>query len=79
MLRQREKRASDEAKKRLKRRSEIIERLFGQVKGNDGFRRWTFRGQAKVQAQWAMICTAVNLRRILATLTPNAVAPASAS
>jgi len=76
MLRQREKRASEDAKKRLKRRSEIIERLFGQVKGNDGFRRWTFRGLRKVQAQWTMIATAINLRRIMAVLTPKAFAPA---
>ncbi len=76
MLRQREKRASQDAKKRLKRRSEIIERLFGQVKGNDGFRRWTFRGRAKAQAQWLLICTAVNLRRILSALMPSAFVPA---
>ena len=74
MLRQREKRSSQDAKKRLKRRSEIIERLFGQVKGNDGFRRWTFRGLPKVQAQWTMICTAINLRRIMAVLMPDAFA-----
>lgn len=74
MLRQREKRAGDDAKRLLKRRSEIIERLFGQVKGNDGFRRWTFRGLEKVQAQWTMICTAINLRRIMAALTPEAFA-----
>jgi hypothetical protein len=76
MLRQREKRADQDAKKRLKRRSEIIERLFGQVKGNDGFRRWTFRGCQKVQAQWTMICTAINLRRIMAALAPDAFASA---
>jgi transposase len=76
MLRQREKRADQDAKKRLKRRSEIIERLFGQVKGNDGFRRWTFRGCQKVQAQWMMICTAINLRRIMAAFTPGISAPA---
>jgi transposase len=74
MLRQREKRADQDAKKRLKRRSEIIERLFGQIKGNDGFRRWTFRGRQKVQAQWTMICTAINLRRIMAVLAPDAFA-----
>ena len=76
MLRQREKRASQGAKKRLKRRSEIIERLFGQAKGNDGFRRWTFRGLWKVQAQWTMICTAINLRRIMAALAPGVSATA---
>lgn len=76
MLRQREKRKDQDAKKRLKRRSEIIERLFGQVKGNDGFRRWTFRGLRKVQPQWMMICTAINLRQIIAALTLGLSAPA---
>jgi len=64
--RQREKLAGSDAQKSLKRRSEIIERLFGQIKGNDGFVRWTFRGKEKVQAQWTMLCTAINLRRLIA-------------
>jgi hypothetical protein len=66
--RQREKMADPDTKKSLRRRSEIIERLFGQTKGNDGFRRWTFRGTKKVGAQWTMICTAINLRQIIAAL-----------
>jgi hypothetical protein len=68
VLRQRQKMADADNKKSLKRRSEIIERLFGQIKGNDGFFRWTFRGKEKVGAQWTMICTAINLRRIIAEL-----------
>lgn len=74
--RQREKRASADNKKRLRRRSEIIERLFGQTKGNDGFRRWTFCGKEKVAAQWTMICTAINLRRIIAALQTGMLLPA---
>jgi len=68
VVRQREKQADADNKKRLRRRGEIIERLFGQIKGNDGFRRWTFRGKEKVRAQWTMICTAINLRQIIAAL-----------
>lgn len=64
--RQRQKLSDADTKKRLRRRGEIIERVFGQTKGNDGFRRWTFRGIEKVGAQWSMICTAVNLRRLIA-------------
>lgn len=70
MLRQREKRANTDNKKRLKRRSEIIERLFGQTKWNDGFRRWTVRGTEKVRAQWTMTCTAINLRQLIAAALP---------
>jgi Transposase and inactivated derivatives len=76
MQRQREKRRNPDTRKRLRRRSEVIERLFGQTKWNDGFRRWTFRGKQKVQAQWTMICTAINLRRIIANLQPAAFAAA---
>jgi len=68
VLRQRAKMADADTKKSLRRRSEIIERLFGQTKGNDAFRRWTFRGTTKVAAQWTMICTAINLRKIIASL-----------
>ena len=45
-------------------RAAIIEHLFGNVKGNDGFRRFTVRGLRKVKAQWALAATAVNLRKL---------------
>jgi hypothetical protein len=48
----------------LSLRKEIIEHLFGIVKGIDGFRRFTVRGLEKVRAQWALVCTAVNLRKL---------------
>lgn len=76
VLRQRSKRADTDAKKRLRRRSEIIERLFGQIKGNDGFTRWTFRGKQKVAAQFTMICTAINLRKLIAELCLGRLASA---
>ena len=75
VLRQREKLRDPDNKKRLKRRSEIVERLFGQIKGNQGFARWTFRGKDKVAAQWTLICTAINLRRLIAVLGVRALAP----
>ena len=76
VLRQRQKLTDADHRKRLKRRSEIIERLFGQIKGNDAFSRWTFRGKEKVAAQWTMICTAINLRRLIAVLHFEGLAPA---
>jgi transposase len=45
-------------------RKEIVEHIFGCIKGNDGFRRFTVRGLAKVLAQWALACTAFNLRKL---------------
>ena len=45
-------------------RKEIVEHIFGCIKGNDGFRRFTVRGLAKVLAQWALACAAFNLRKL---------------
>jgi len=50
----------------LSLRKEIVEHLFGIVKGLDGFRRFTVRGLEEVRAQWALVCTAVNLRKLYA-------------
>ncbi|MFT3771979.1 MAG: transposase [Minicystis sp.] len=45
-------------------RKEIVEHIFGCIKGNAGFRRFTVRGLAKVLAQWALACIAFNLRKL---------------
>ena len=46
-------------------RKEIIEHAFGNVKANHGFRRFTAFGLVGAAAQWALICLAVNLRKLL--------------
>jgi transposase len=48
----------------LSLRKEVIEHLFGNVKSNLGFRRFTVFGLAGAAAQWALICLAVNLRKL---------------
>lgn len=48
----------------LRRRQEIIEPRFGQIKQDEGFRRWTVWGLEAVRAQWALLCTTLNLRVI---------------
>jgi hypothetical protein len=50
-------------------RKEIVEHLFGIVKTIDGFRRFTVRGLEKVNAQWALVCMGVNLRKLFALAT----------
>ncbi len=45
-------------------RKAIVEPVFGQIKGARGFRRFTFRGLAKVQAEWALICLTHNLLKL---------------
>jgi len=59
-----EKQKQAENKALLKRRKTIVEPVFGIVKSVLNFRRWTVRGRENVRAQWFLICTAINLRKI---------------
>ena len=45
-------------------RKAIAEPVFGQIKGPRGFRRFAFRGLAKVQAEWQLICLTHNLLKL---------------
>jgi transposase len=45
-------------------RKAIVEPVFGQIKGVRGFRRFSFRGLAKVQAEWLLICLTHNLLKL---------------
>jgi Transposase DDE domain len=46
----------------LGKRGQIIERVFGHLKQHESWRRWTARGLEAVNAQWALLCCAFNLR-----------------
>lgn len=48
----------------MARRKIIIEPIFGILKWNQGFRRFTVAGLEKVRAQWAIVCTVFNLRKL---------------
>lgn len=61
---QRKKHTSERNRKILKKRGAIVEPAFGQIKHNQQFRKWTVRGLQNVKTQWALICTAYNLRKI---------------
>jgi transposase len=63
VARQREKR-DVVGRELLKKRSEIIERVFGWIKEAMGFRRWTVQGICGVRVQWSLMCTTVNLRKL---------------
>jgi hypothetical protein len=53
-----------------KKRASTIEPVFGNIKGNLGYRRFTRRSMAAAQSEWRLICTAHNLLKIRqATLT----------
>ena len=45
-------------------RKAIVEPVFGQIKDGRGFRRFSFRGFIKVQAEWALICLTRNLLKL---------------
>ena len=46
-------------------RKEIIEHIFGIAKTIDRFTRFTVRGLEKAETQWALLCTAIDLRKLL--------------
>ena len=64
LARQAAKRADPVKQARLRQRKAIIEPVFATLKQAMGFRRWTVRGLANVRTQWALLCTALNLRKI---------------
>lgn len=57
---------SDLGKSIYSRRSEIVEKVFGHMKGNLGFRQFFRRGLEKVKNEWLTLCCVYNLQRIYA-------------
>jgi transposase len=47
-----------------KRRSVEVETVFGQIKGNQGYRRFLLRGIAKVSTEWGLLSLGYNLKQI---------------
>ena len=45
-------------------RKHIVEPVFGQIKEIRGFRRFSFRGLQKVEAEWNLICLTHNLLKL---------------
>ncbi len=64
--------ATPEGEKVYKARAPGIESVFGIIKAALGIRRFSARGLSKVQTEWTWICTAYNLKKLLA-LEANAV------
>ena len=46
-------------------RKQIAEPVFGQIKQERGFRQFLLRSVEKVRAEWALICTAHNLVKLV--------------
>ena len=47
-----------------RRRKAIVEPPNGWIKAVLGFRQFSLRGFKKVQAEWQLVCLALNLRRM---------------
>jgi hypothetical protein len=47
-----------------KQRSAEVETAFGQIKGNQGYRRFLLRGMAKVSAELGLLSLGYNLKQI---------------
>ena len=56
--------ATPEGKAIYARRKAIVEPVFGQIKEERGFRRFSFRGLVKVTAEWMVICLTHNLLKL---------------
>ena len=49
---------------RYRLRKQTVEPVFGQIKEAGGFRQFLLRGIEKVTAEWAMVCTGHNIRKL---------------
>jgi hypothetical protein len=49
---------------RYRLRKQVVEPVFGQIKGARGFRQFLLRGLEKVKHEWALVCTAHNLTKL---------------
>jgi DDE family transposase len=62
-MRDKLKRAGPRSRYRL--RKQIVKPVFGQIKQGRGFRQFLLRVLDKVKAEWALICTAHNLTKLV--------------
>jgi hypothetical protein len=62
--RQRAKRENPANKQVLAERKTIIEPVFAWIKRQLGFDRWTVYGLERVRAQWAFVCTVINMTKL---------------
>ena len=60
----REKLKTENGRAIYKQRKMIVEPVFGQVKEVRGFRRFSFRGLQKNEAEWSLICLTHNLLKL---------------
>lgn len=59
----RERLSSEEGQEKYKQRKIDVEPVFGQIKYNLGFNRFSLRGLSKNTTDWGLICVAHNLKK----------------
>jgi len=70
---------SEDGKARYAKRRETVEPVFGQIKEQQGARRFMRRGMHACQAEWKLLCGTHNLLKLWRhTVTPRAARPAIA-
>jgi len=62
--RMRERLGTEEGRRRYAKRKGIVEPANGWIKSVLGFRQFSVRGLQKVTGEWALVCLALNLRRL---------------
>lgn len=50
-----------------RQRAQVIEPVFGNIKANLGYRRFTRRGIAAANSEWRLICASHNLLKLWRT------------
>ncbi len=60
----RQKLKTDKGKSIYRKRKMTIEPVFGIIKEIMGFRRFSLRGEQKINGEWTLICSAYNLKRL---------------
>jgi hypothetical protein len=71
--------ASEAGKARYAKRRETVEPVFGQIKEQQGARRFLRRGMRACQAEWKLLCGTHNLLELWRhTITQPAARPATA-
>lgn len=68
----RQRLAQPQERQRYRKRSGIVEPVFGLLKEILGYRRFLLRGLQKVRGEWALMCTAFNLRKLFLYGSPPA-------
>lgn len=55
---------TEEGRLRMSKRKSTVEKVFGTIKEALGFRRFLLRGLHKARSEWALVCTAYNLKKL---------------